>query len=184
MRWVPLAILAYLVLLAQTTVGRVLAFDWPAVGTIGPDLLAMVAVYGALHARLRADAMLAAWGLGLLVDLTTAGGPGTVTRVGPMAAGYVLAVWVVASLREAFFRERAGAQVLLAAVFCAVAHGLWVTAQSLLAMRWADYGAMLLQAACLAAYTGLLMPLGHWALRRCHGLILSTPPERSRRRGR
>ena len=60
MRWVPLAILAYLVLLAQTTVGRVLAFDWPAVGTIGPDLLAMVAVYGALHARLRADAMLAA----------------------------------------------------------------------------------------------------------------------------
>jgi len=180
MRWVPFLILAYLVLLVQTTVGRLLSFDVTSVGTVGPDLLAILAVFAALHVRSEVDAMLAGLALGLAVDLTTAGGPGVVTRVGPMPIGYVLGALVVFRIREAFFRERALTQAFLAAVFCAVAHGFWVTAQSLLAMKWDDYGEMLFQAGCLAAYTAALMPLAHLGLRRCTGLLIVTTGGRSR----
>ena len=39
MRWIPFLILAYVVVLAQTTLGRVLVFTTQAVGSIGPDRL-------------------------------------------------------------------------------------------------------------------------------------------------
>lgn len=179
MRWVPFVILVYVVVLVQTTVGKVLTFQRTAWGAVGPDLAAIVAVYLALHLRDGLDLGIATWTLGLAVDLTT-GGP----AVGPMALAYLLAGALVLQLREAVFRERAAVQMLLALVFCVVAHGLWVTVESLWlapAQRsWAQYMQTLRQAFALAAYTAVLMPLGHWALARIERLLIAPQSGRSR----
>ncbi len=121
----------------------------------------------------------------MAVDLTTAGGAGAATAVGPMAIGYALAVAAIYRVREAFFRERGLTQAFLAAMFCIVAHGLWVVVQCLLAyevITWRDFGRLLLQAAALAAYTGALMPLVNVLLGWTRPLLISTPAGRSRRR--
>jgi rod shape-determining protein MreD len=184
MRWVLFFILAYLVVVFQTTAGRLLMVRTSSLGTIGPDLTALVVVFVALHAQNWADVMLAAWSLGAAVDLTTAAGPGGPTVVGPMAIAYALTAGLLFRAREAFFRERALTQALLAWAFCLVAHGGWVTAQSLLGRgptSWSAYGRWLGQAAALAVYTAALMPLAHFALRKCRRWLLTGPVGRGRR---
>lgn len=179
MRWIGFIILVYAVLLAQTTVGKVLTFQRTALGTVGPDLAAIVAVFLALRLRDGVDLAIATWTLGLAVDLTTGG-----TVVGPMALAYVVAGAAVLKLREAVFRERAPAQMLMSLVFCLVAHGLWVTAQSLAlgggSRSWGEYWRMLEQALGLAIYTAALMPLGHWALGRAERFLIAPQTGRSR----
>lgn len=180
MRWIPLLILGYLVVLFQTTAGRVLTFEVQAasIGTIGPDISALVAVFVALYARSWPDAMLAAWMLGFGVDLTAAGGAGAMTVVGPMAIAYALTAGLLFRLREAFFRERALTQALLALAFCLLTHGAWVTAQWVLAAHGASWGAYwrtLAQAGALACYTAALMPLAHFGLGKCQRWFLLAP---------
>jgi len=185
MRWIPFVILAWLLVIVQTTLGRVLTLSGTPIGSIGPDFLAILAVFVALQARSGLDAALAAWVLGLALDLTAAGGVTSPTVVGPMPIAYALAATLVYWLREAVFRERALIQALLAALFCLVAHGIWVTAQSLRAsgeMTWSAYGEVLVQAVALAAYTALLMPMGYWALRYLRRIFMMAPSGRSRRR--
>jgi len=182
MRWIPFIVLIYLVLLVQTTVGKILTFTGGGLGRVGPDLLAIVVVFAALHTRSVTDVALAAWAAGLGLDLTTAGGPGATAVLGPMSLAYVVAAWIVYRLREAVFRERALPQALLALIFCAAAHGTWVTLQTALGGgAWADYGRHLALAAALSVYTAVLMPLGHLALVPVRGLIIAAPAERSRR---
>lgn len=184
MRWIPFIILAYLLVLVQTTVGKVLTFTSFSIGTVGPDLPALVAVFVALHVRSRADVMLAAWLLGLGLDLTAGGGPGGSAAIGPMPIAYALAAACLYQVREAFFRERALTQGLLAMGFCILAHGTWVTLQSLLAIRamtWSAYGRVLMQAAALAVYTAALMPLAHWGLWRYQRWFITPPAGRRRR---
>jgi len=178
MRWIPFIILVYVVVLFQTTLGRVLVFSTTAAGTIGPDLTALLAVFVAFYVRGWADAMLAGWALGLAVDLTTVGGIGSGTVVGPMAIAYALAAGILFRIREAFFRERALTQALLAGGFCLLAHAAWVTMQSLLTpggVSWSGYGQTLLQAVGLAGYSGALMPLAHYLLTKCQRWILTAP---------
>lgn len=184
MRWIPFFILAYAVVLIQTTAGRILAFTADGVGTIGPDLTALLAVFVAFHARSGVDVMLSAWMLGLSVDLTTAGGMGAGVVVGPMAIAYCLVAGLLFRVREAFFRERALTQALLAWAFCLLTHGGWVTVQSLLSLRdvtWSAYGRTLLQAVAVACYTALLMPLAHVGLARLRRWFLSAPAGPGRR---
>ena len=178
MRWIPFVILAYLVVLMQTTLGRFLTFTTAGIGSIGPDLIAMVAVFVAFYVRNWVDGMLAAWVLGLVVDLTTGGAAAAGTVIGPMPIAYALAAGLLFRVREALFRERALTQALLAGGFCLLTHGLWVTVQSLLAydaMTWSAYGKTLLQAAALAAYTAALMPLAHFALGKVQRWFLVAP---------
>ncbi|MGA2265094.1 MAG: rod shape-determining protein MreD [Phycisphaerae bacterium] len=179
MRWVPFIILVYVVLLVQTTVGKMLTFPRTALGTVGPDLAAILAVFLALRLRDGADLAIAAWVLGLAIDLTTGG-----QAVGPMALAYVVAAAAVLRVREAFFRERIAAQVFLAMIFCLLAHGMWVTIQSVLTpsagRSWGLYWQMLKQAFALAIYTAALMPVGHWALRKCERFLIAPQAGRSR----
>ena len=185
MRWVFFVILVWLVVLVQASIGKVLTISDTPIGVVGPDLAALVAVFVALHVRDGADAMLAGWVLGLGLDLAAGSGTGAPGAVGPMPVAYALATGALYRLREAFFVERAVTQALLALGFCLLAHGIWVTWQTALAARtmaWADYGRLLLQAAALATYTAVLMPLGHCGLRRGQRWILATPPGRAGRR--
>jgi rod shape-determining protein MreD len=185
MRWVGFAILVYLLMLLQTTVGKLLTFPTESLGVIGPDFSAIAAVFLALRVRERNDVMIAAWFLGLAVDLGSAGGAGGPTVVGPMSLAYVLAVAAVFRMREAFFRDHIPSQVILSLVFCVLAHGAWVTGQSLLVRAdatWSGYGDMLLQAAGLSCYTAVLMPVAYRLLVRCERWFVATQP--GARRGR
>jgi cell shape-determining protein MreD len=162
MRWIPFVILAWVMVLLQTTFARLLTTDAFAVGTVGPDLLASLAVFAALYAQRPRDALVAAWVLGMALDLATAGGPGGGSLVGPMSLGYVLGAKVVYSVREAFFRDRLAARALMCLLFCLIAHCFWVTAQSVLSWGrtpWGAYRGMLVQAGLVSVCSALLAPV-------------------------
>ncbi len=190
MKWVPFIILTYLVMLAQCTLGELLTFSVKAIGMVGPDLAAIVAVFMALHVRSGFHAALAGWVLGLAVDLTAISAPSGVTAVGPMPIAFAVAAALIFQIREAFFYERPAPQVFLALIFCLVAHGIWVTVQAGLTLipwatgevSWEGYGRMLLQAVALAIYTAVLMPLGHPGLRWLRKWLISMPTGRRHRR--
>jgi cell shape-determining protein MreD len=188
MRWIPFIVLIYLVLAVQTTLGAVLTFSAGSLGRVGPDWMAVLVVFVALHTRSGADAAIGAWVAGLAVDLATAGGTGAITVVGPMPIAYVLGAAVVFRMREAFFRERAVPQAMLGFIFCLIAHWTWLTLQSFLARgagtTWSVYGGRLLQGAALGVYTAVLTPIGHLGLTRIRGWIIAAPLGRARRRRR
>ncbi|MBN1941893.1 MAG: rod shape-determining protein MreD [Phycisphaerae bacterium] len=185
MRWAPFLIFAYLFTLAQTTLGHILMLDRLTIGPVGPDFIVLLAVFIAMYVRTAVDGMLVGWVLGTLIDLTTGGGAGAATRVGPMAIYFALAAWLTFQVREAIYRERALPQMLLAGVFCLLTHTCWVSTQVLLSppyMAWGGFGRLLVQVLLSSIYTGLLMPLAHFALMPCRGWLLTEPPSRSRRR--
>jgi len=184
MRWVFFAILVWVLVLIQTTIGKVLTFETRAIGTVGPDLLAAVAVFIALYVRGSADVMIAACVLGFVLDIASAGGPGSAAVIGPMPIAYCLAARMLFEIREAFFRQSIPAQVFLSLLFCLTAHGLWVTGQSILAagaMTWSEYGRMLCQAAAVSCYTAALTPLVFWLLAKLRRRLIPVSAEMSRR---
>lgn len=185
MRWVPLAILIYLVILLQTTVLRVLSVTIPSLGPVCPDMMAITAVFLALRAGSGADAMLAAWLLGLMVDLTAPGGPGSGAVVGPMAVAYALAAGGLFKIRDAFFRDSAVTQGILVLVFCALTHSAWVTVQAVVnyhAVTALEYVRTLGQVGVSSAYSAVMAPLGHFLLHSGDRIILMMPASRRRRR--
>lgn len=175
MRWLPTLLAVYLVVLLQATVGKAVTFSAESIGHIGPDLVAVLAVFVALHVADGSEVMIACWLLGFGVDLTTAGGPAGETVVGPMSAAYALAGGCVHRIRDAFFSERPVTQAIFTMLFCAIAHGLWITAQSLRAGSAEPLVRMLPQAGALVIYTGLLMPLAHPPLLRIRRLFMHGP---------
>jgi rod shape-determining protein MreD len=187
MRWAPFLIFAYLFTLAQTTLGHILILDRLTIGPVGPDFIVLLAVFLAMYVRTAVDGMLAGWVLGTLIDLTTGGGAGAATRVGPMAIYFTLAVWLAFQVREAVYRERALPQMLLAGLFCLITHTLWVGTQMLLAPQhilWGSFGRLMVQVLLSSMYTGLLMPLAHFFLMPCRNWLLTASPSRSRRNRR
>lgn len=177
MRWTPFLIFAYLFTLAQTTLGRMLTLDRLTLGPVGPDFTVLLAVFLAMYVPTVSEGMIAGWWLGMLLDLTTSG----MTRVGPMAIFFALFVWLVFQMREAVYRERALPQMILAGLFCLLAHGSWVILQLLLGAPGNHLGRLLIQVLLSAVYTALLMPLAHFLLTPCRNWLLTFPPSRSRR---
>ena len=85
MRWVQFVILAYLVLVVQSTLCGMIAFDVGAVGRVMPDMMAATAVFVALRGPNLRAVMIAAWVLGFAVDLTAIDGVGSATAMGATA---------------------------------------------------------------------------------------------------
>ena len=82
------------------------------------------------------------------------------------------------------FREHIITQCLLALVFCAAAHGFWITCQWLIVLRemtWSSYLTMLVQVVLVSAYTAIFMPLGRMGLDHCRRWLIVHHPGRSRR---
>jgi len=178
MRWVPLAILTYVLALGQTTLGGMIDIHLAKIGPVRPDVLAIVAVYLALHVHSVVDTMLAAWALGLVVDLTTGAGTSDSTVVGPMALAYALSAGCVYKIRGAVFREKVITQCTMTVVFCILAHWLWITAQWMLAFEGttaSGYVLMLVQAVLVGLYTAVLAPLVHVGLRAIRRWIIAAP---------
>ena len=181
MRWAPFLIVAYLFTLLQASLGRALVIQSATVGPFGPDFVTGVAVFFALSCRTRIDAMLAAWVLGTLLDLTTAGGPGMVTHVGPMAISLVFVTWALHGMRDAIYRDRAVPLMIVGFLACVVSHALWLLLQCLATWTWASVTAMVVPIVLSGVYTGLLMPLIAMILRGIQGWLIAAPPTRSRR---
>jgi len=181
MRWIPFVILIYVAVLLQVALAS-LPVRFSLTGNIAPDLLAIIAVFFALSVRDPRDAMMAAWSLGLAMDLMICGMGGIVTAVGPMAIAYAMASGVIFRVREAFFRERALARALLTLLFCIIVHSMWVTMQTILALGWSAWWPGIARAIGMSIYTALIAPFVCMALQRCGGWFIATPARRLGRR--
>ncbi len=185
MRWILVILLAYAVLLLQTTVVQWIILDTEALGAIGVDLAAIVAVFLALHGRSTSDVMIAGWIFGLGVDLTVSGGFGSTTVVGPMPIGYALAAAAIFQIRELLFRDWFVTQAILTLLFCLMAHGVWILWQSLATTQpfsLALLGELALQGLLLSIYTALLAPLGHFVMRFFRGALIPASGARTSRK--
>lgn len=181
MRWIPFVILIYVAVLVQVALGA-LPVRFSLTGNIAPDITAIITVFLALSLRDPRDAMMAAWSLGLAMDLMLCGMGGALTVVGPMAIAYALASGVIFRVREAFFRERALARALLTLLFCLIVHGLWVTMQTILGFAWSAWWPAITKAIGISIYTAVIAPLVCMAMQRCSGWFIATPARRRRRR--
>ena len=178
MRWILLGIFAWVLVLIQTTLVQAVTIETDWIGTIGPDLLAPLAVFIALYGRHSTDVVIAACGLGFALDLGAGGASGSLTVIGPMAIGYTLASWGLLATRDALFSKRIGTRVLLTFLFCLVAHPIWVTCQFVVAHgagTWGAYGRGLIQATLLAGYTAMIAPPVMWLLGRLRRWIFRGP---------
>ncbi|OPX23363.1 MAG: hypothetical protein B1H04_03810 [Planctomycetales bacterium 4484_123] len=175
-RWIYFLILVLLAVVVQTSVVPVVWFRTP-LGYVGPELLAAVAVFVALHVRSRVEAALAGWTLGFAIDLTLSG-PG----MGLASLLYMAASVGVYQLREAVFHERASLQFILSLLFCLFVYELW-TLWGLLSGHLSRpvAGGQAVLAAGLAVYTAVLTPLVCRVLKPFQKLLIATPPGRGRR---
>ncbi len=159
MRWIAFLILIYVATVFQTTVAPFIAIHG-----VRPDVLIIVAVYYALMAQ-RYDAFIAAWGIGLMVDLTSLGFR-TYSNVGICAVAYSIAAMMMVGLREYTFRATPVAQVL----YCFGAK-LFVSAaviahMSVVADQSVAIGGLIALAVWEAAYTAVIAPYVCWVLKR------------------
>jgi len=182
MRWIRFAILIYVAVLVQIAAAGALPVWFRLTGYIAPDITAVLAVFMALTVRDSTDAMLAAWSLGLAMDLMLCSMGGAATVVGPMAIAYALAAAVIFRIREAFFRERALARAVMTLVFCLVAHTMWVGMQTVRAFNWSSWSADMFRAIGISLYTAVVAPLVCMVLQRVGGWFVVAPARGRRRR--
>jgi rod shape-determining protein MreD len=181
MRWIPFIILIYVAVLAQVALGA-LPVSFSLTGGIAPAVTAILAVFFTLSVRDPRDAMMAAWALGLAMDLMLCSMGGAPTVVGPMAIAYVVGSGLIFRVREAFFRERALARALLTLLFCTIAYILWVTMQTIRDWAWSEWWPAIAKTIGISIYTAAIAPLVCMGLQRCSGWFIATPARRLRRR--
>jgi rod shape-determining protein MreD len=170
MKWVPFAILAIVTIVLQTTiVNQVLD-----IGDVYPDWMFILAVHYALHGTWP-DAAIAAWILGLLVDLQSVD-PTRTGTIGLFAFCYGLAACVILRVRRALFREHFVTHIVVTFVmtFC-VQFVVWMYFAWRADTKSAgDIASALTMSLLTAAYTGFCAPYLHWVLlrmRRWTGLM-------------
>ena len=101
MRWLPFFILAIATLACQCTVVQMMS-----VRHVWPDWLFVLAVHYALWGPWP-DAAIAAWLLGLLMDVQSGG------RIGLHAFCFGAAAWVIVRVRQVVFRDHPVTQALI-----------------------------------------------------------------------
>ena len=154
MRWVPFAILSILTIVLQTTLVQKMAIQ-----SIWPDWMFVLAVHYALWGPWP-EAVIAAWILGLLVDLQS------VDRIGLHAFAYGAAAWAIMRLRLVVFRDHPLTQITLTLTF---ALGIQLTVG--LYRRWGlgtepSVTSLWWPALFTAVYTAACAPYLHWLLIR------------------
>lgn len=159
MRWLALAIVAWVFLALETGLKDLLAFGGPR--GIAPSFVLPLAVFLALAGPPRA-ALWACLALGLLVDLTSAWpleqGAGVATIPGPYALGYLLAGKFVLTMRAVLIRHNPLTIVFLSVVGAMLVHAVVAAMLSIRAaydpIVW-DGAAQLLIRLGRSLYTGL-----------------------------
>ena len=156
MKWFPFAILALVAIVCQTTLVQAVA-----IRSIRPEWTFILAVHYALWGPWP-DAAIAAWVLGLAVDLQSA----APNPVGLHAFTYGAAAWVILRIRNVLFRDHPATQVMLTLAFAFAVRLLvggyfwWRTSGT------ATGGEIWWEAFLVALYTAAWAPLLHWPLIR------------------
>jgi len=166
-RWPSFLLLAVLGIAFQTVIAPSLEINH-----IRPDWMFVLAVHYALHAPW-ADGLLAAWVLGLLVDLSTQ------ERLGLFAFSYGLAALGIVQIRDLVFRDHPLTHVVVTLVFGGVA-------QAVIGIyRWVVHGSptspgpsIAWDALFTALYTAAWAPYMHWALLKCRRFLGLVQPRR------
>lgn len=170
MKWVPFAILAVVTIVLQTTIVN----HTLVLGEVCPDWMFILAVHYALHGPWP-NAAIAAWILGLLVDLQTTDPTGTGT-IGLFAFSYGLAACVIVRVRRALFRDHFVTHIAVTFVmtfcvqFLVQLYFVWRPPTQAAAQLSSAFVLALLT----AAYTAFCAPYLHWGLlklRRWMGLV-------------
>jgi rod shape-determining protein MreD len=161
MRWPVLVILAYVLMVVQTTLfdRSLLALHLGDVW-IKPDLLLLLALFVALVAE-PAEVFMAAWSLGLAEDLVLQQGP---LGVGALLFG--LAAYLAALARGLLPVGRILSQVLLALGFVFAVRVAQVGVLSWLTDSQAGLGYVLGRSVGDAAYSAPLAPYVFWLLKK------------------
>jgi len=176
-RWLGFIVLAGVAVCVQMSLGAVLRIPLGGSGlSVAVDFIAIVGVVVALRTRDVADAALANWTLGMLIDLTTSGMP-----LGLYAITFAAAGAMIAQMREAFFADNPLTQVILAALFCLLAHvPARVFANLYVRGGPAPLGREVAQALIVTACTAACTPIVGRVLRPLERLIVHRPTGRQR----
>ena len=159
MRWIAFIILIYVATVFQTTVA-----PFVAIHGVRPDVLIIIGVYYALMAA-RYDAFLAAWSIGLLVDLTSVGYR-VHSNVGVCAVAYSIAAMMIVGLREYTFRDTPVAHVLYCFGAKLVVSAVVIAHMSAVGNASVPIGGTVALALWEASYTAILAPYVCWILKR------------------
>ncbi len=170
MRWLTVAILAYVCLVAETTLFRpgVLALK---VGphVVQPELLLVLGVFVALTYEPR-EVFFAGWAMGLASDLAAPYG-----RLGVRALVFAVVLWLVSYLQGNVFRTRVVIQFLLCLVIVFVVRWTWDLAARYVLGAPLLVGHSARGAALAALYSAILAPYLFWLFFRLRG-PLRLPP--------
>lgn len=152
MKWFPFAILTVVAIVLQTSATTMIQIQ-----SIRPDLMFLLAVFYAMWGPWP-DAAIAAWVLGLVVDLES------LDRIGLHALCFGLAAFAIIKIRQVVFRDHAITQLLVTLVFTVLIHivfGLY--------NRWgasSQEESIVWPALMTGIYTAALAPYLHWLLMR------------------
>ncbi len=157
MKWVPFAILAVVVVVCQTTFVQTLMV----IRATWPQWVIILAVHYALWGP-SPDAAIAAWILGLIVDLQTA----SPHPVGLYAFSYGLAAWIIIRIRQVLFRDHPVTHAIVTLAFAfsiQVVAGLYFWWKHRIPINTEDFWR---PAFFFAGYTAVWAPCLHWVLIR------------------
>jgi cell shape-determining protein MreD len=176
-RWFYFLLLVLLVLVLESGLMQLLWLP-TRLGQVGPELLAVVVVFVALHVGTGAEAALAGWAAGMALDLTLSG-----EGMGLFSLAYALGGAGVWRVRGSFLREFATTQAVLTFLFCLFAYEGWMLF-SLALNAGASGGPAwrhLLQALAVAVYSAVLAPLVCLLLKPLGPFIIAGYGQRDRR---
>jgi rod shape-determining protein MreD len=171
LRWFLIAILAYVCLVAGTTLFRpgVLALEidghWTA-----PDLILVLGVFLALNMEPH-EIFVAGWCFGLGADLVAVAG-----RLGTWAILFAVLLYAVSHVRKTVLHGRAAAQFLLCFLAVFVAHWVWYLVTQAFegvpvrVLRTAEFAAL------EALYSAFLAPYLFWLFSRLRAPLGLPPP--------
>lgn len=162
MRWIGFLILLYVATVFQTTIAPFIEIHG-----VRPDVLVIVAVYYGLMAQ-RYDALIAAWCVGMMVDLTSLGFH-SYSNVGVCAIGYSIAIMMIVGLREYTFRDTPVAQVLYCFGAKVFISGFALLHMAVIVGDSVNIGSLSALALWEAGFTAVIAPYVCWILRRMHG---------------
>jgi rod shape-determining protein MreD len=156
MRWVPFAILALVTIVFQTTI-----VPMTAVRSVWPEWTFILAVHYALWGPWP-DAAIAAWLLGLLVDLQSA----PPDPIGLHAFCYGACAWAIIRIRSALFRDHPVTHGVVTLVFAFAMQLVIGLYRSWRLSEEGGYEGWVLPAFLTALYTAVWAPLLCWPLIR------------------
>ena len=165
MRWIVFAVLLYAAVVLQTAL-----MPFAELHGVRPDLPALLATFVALTAP-GADALLAAFVTGIVVDLCDSSFAGGRANVGVNALAYTLVMGLLVRLRRLMFREHASTFFIVSGLSTASIHALAAVHAAWATDTLRELPSGLLWPCFAALYTALVSPYAFWLLRRTRPVL-------------